>query len=98
MTHQSSWLLCWVDPFKLEHWDIFPSADALASHLVEITEGYNACLEPGEERFGVMDFTDTTVVVDLSGPARIALEDVPSYCSDEWLKANSSSLLAKEAT
>ncbi len=98
MKEMKGWLLCWKEPCdclsktdeERKRFTLCKSADEIADKLIEIVGKYNKGLK--RELFGVMDFENEWLVIDPGG-FNISLEDVPCYCSDEWVAKNSSPVI-----
>ena len=89
------WTLYYDSPVERNCADTFSSPDEAANKVLEITEMWNQHLRPGKKPWGVMDFEDKFFIMSPHG--RVLLEDLPSYCSEEWLLKNSEPVV-KEAS
>lgn len=86
------WTLCWTTPDGADRWERLENADQVANQLLAIREELNATAIANGERgdFGVMDLEDNVMVFHPDAESSIVkMEDIPSYCTTEWIEAHS---------
>lgn len=89
----SGWILDCVltHPDGNDRWARQETPDEVANLLVEIVEKYNKTADKyGEAHYGVMDFEDEWLVFSPEADSHcVKLEDIPSFCSYEWVEKHS---------
>ena len=83
------WFLCIETPKKKRIWSTHDTPDEVADTIIEVVNEWN---KDTKKKYGAMDFEDRFFIfmpLTSGGYARVLIEDLPCYCSSEWIVNNS---------